>query len=173
MSKSIFSFEPEKALNTILWVAGKVSDPTFHRISKLIYFADKLHLQRYGRLICGDSYFAMKHGPVPSEVYDMLKAVRGDGSSEYRKEAVQAFEVRGRMKVVPLRSADPEVFSESDLECLNDSIKTYGCMTFEQLTAVSHDAAWDSADENDIIDVEQIIATLPDGEALLQHLQQS
>lgn len=168
---ALFSFDSDKALNAILWVAEMVKDPTFHRISKVIYFADKLHLERYGRLICGDSYCAMKHGPVPSAIYDMLKAVRGDGSSEYQAEAQRAFEVQGRMTVKPLRKADAEVLSESDIECLNESIQTYGRMSFDELTKVSHDEAWNSADENDLIDIEQIIATLPDGKALLQHLQ--
>jgi uncharacterized phage-associated protein len=43
-----------------------------------MYFADRKHLEKYGRFICGDSYVAMKHGPVPSEIYDILKAVISD-----------------------------------------------------------------------------------------------
>ncbi len=42
----------------------------------MMYFADRLHLERYGRFICGDSYVAMKNGPVPSFTYDILKARR-------------------------------------------------------------------------------------------------
>lgn len=168
-----FSFDSEKGINTILWIAERVKDPTFQRISKLIYFADKLHLGRYGRPICGDKYYAMKHGPVPSDIYDMLKAVRGDGSSEYQAEAEQAFQVLGQATVNPLRRADADVLSESDIECLDESIQTYGRMSFDDLTNVSHDEAWNSADENEIIDIEQIISTLSDGKALLQHLQQT
>jgi hypothetical protein len=43
-------------------------------------------------------------------------------------------------------------------------------MSFGQLTSLSHDKAWDSADENEFIEVEQIVATLPDSEVLLDHL---
>lgn len=171
MSNQTFQFSSEKAINVILWIAKRVVDPSFHRISKLVYFADKLHLERYGRLICGDTYFAMKHGPVPSEIYDMLKCVRGDGFSEHADEAETAFEVQGRMKVIALKDPDQDVLSDSDIECLNESIAQYGNLTFQELTNLSHDAAWESADENDIIDVEQIIATLPDGAALLEHLR--
>jgi hypothetical protein len=33
-----------------------------------MYFADKAHLEQYGRFICGDSYVAMK--PVPIGTYE-------------------------------------------------------------------------------------------------------
>src|SRR5262245_39031345 len=124
MTRKRFRFDPEKALNLVLYVAAKVKEPSFHTISKVIYFADKLHLERYGRLICGDSYVAMKHGPVPSEIYDMMKDVRGDGFSEHWQNARESFEVQGRATVVPRQEADLAVFSESDLECLKESIKT-------------------------------------------------
>ena len=170
MSVPPFRFDPEKALNAILWIAKHISGPTFHSISKLLYFADRLHLERYGRLISGDSYVAMKHGPVPSGTYDIMKAVRGDGACELASEAEKAFGVRGSYDVVPRRDPDADVFSESDIECLNESIKRYGNLSFKELTRLSHDEAWDAVDENDIIELEQIIATLPDGKALLEHL---
>jgi len=166
-------FDPVKALHLVLFVAQQVPHATFHTISKVIYFADKLHLQRYGRLICGDSYVAMKHGPVPSEIYDMMKGARGDGFSEHWQTARESFKVEGNATVVPCREPDLEVFSKSDLECLNETIKTYGHLDFSQLTELSHDAAWHATDDNDMIDLEQIVATFPDGTALLEYLRAS
>ncbi len=163
-------FDPEKALNAILWIAKRIPSPTFHSISKLFYFADRIHLERYGRLISGDSYVAMKHGPVPSGTYDIMKAVRGDGTCAVEEEAQEAFTVDGRYDVIPRRGADETLFSESDLECLQEALKRYGNLSFQELTRLSHDEAWDSVDENDIIELEQIIATLPDGASLLAHL---
>jgi uncharacterized phage-associated protein len=173
MKSRRFHFDPEKALNLVLYVARAVPQATFHTISKVIYFADKLHLQRYGRLICGDSYVAMKHGPVPSEIYDMMKDVRGDGFSEHWPIAREAFQVKEKATVVPSREPDLTVFSDSDRECLEESIKTYGHLNFARLTELSHDAAWEATDDNDMIDIEQIIATFPDSSALLQHLRAS
>lgn len=164
-------FDPEKALNAILWIAKRIPSPSFHSISKLLYFADRIHLERYGRLISGDSYVAMKHGPVPSGTYDIMKAVRGDGTCVVEEAAQEAFTVDGRHDVIPRREANEALFSESDLECLHEAITRYGRLSFIELTRLSHDAAWDSADENDIIELEQIIATLSDGASLLEHLR--
>lgn len=164
-------FDPEKALNAILWIAKRIPSPTFHSISKLLYFADRIHLERYGRLISGDSYVAMKNGPVPSGAYDIMKAVRGDGACVVEADAQEAFTVYRAYEVVPRREADEALFSESDLECLQEAIKRYGNLSFTELTRLSHDEAWNSADENDMIELEQIIATLPDGASLLEHLR--
>ncbi len=170
--RKFFRFDPEKALQAILFVAKKLPGATFHQISKIIYFADKAHLQKYGRLICGDTYVAMKHGPVPSGIYDILKSVRGDGSSEYTEQARGSLDVQNRYEVIPKTEPNIETFSQSDIECLTNSIKQCGHLSFNELTELSHDKAWENADENDIIDLEQIIATLPDGPALLEHLQE-
>jgi len=40
---------------------------------KSLFFADIAHLETYGRPVTYDNYVAMKHGPVASEAYDMLK----------------------------------------------------------------------------------------------------
>src|SRR5439155_4760124 len=157
MARSHVQFDPDKALQAILYITQRVSDPTFHRISKLMYLADKAHLAKYGRLIFGDTYVALKHGPVPSEIYDMLKAVRGDGWSAHMEEAKAAFRVEEDKQVVALKEAETNVFSESDLECLADAISRYGRLSFGALTDLSHDAAWLGADENDVIDIEEII----------------
>ena len=50
MAELKFTFEREKAIEAILYLAGRIEDPTFHSIGKLMYFADKTSLERYGRL---------------------------------------------------------------------------------------------------------------------------
>lgn len=165
-------FDAQKALEAILFVAHRVGDPGFHRISKILYFADREHLSQYGRLICGDSYVAMKLGPVPSRTYDILKCVRGDRERCEIEGASDAFQVRNGKYVKPTREADLSMLSKSDIKCLNESIKEYGDLPFDILTDVSHDQAWKSAGENNIIDIEQIVKTLSDSEELLAHLKE-
>src|SRR4030067_924651 len=77
MPVHIKHFDRDKALEVILFVARSLHNPTFHSISKILYLSDKLHLQEYGRLICGDQYIAMEYGPVPSAIYDMMKVAAG------------------------------------------------------------------------------------------------
>src|SRR3989338_2956187 len=63
MPVHIKHFDRDKALEAILYIAKNLHSPTYHSISKMLYLSDKLHLQEYGRLICGDRYIAMDNGP--------------------------------------------------------------------------------------------------------------
>lgn len=112
----------------------------------------------------------MKHGPVPSGTYDILKHVRGDGLSCSVPHAKESFRVEDSKLIVPFKDANLDLLSDSERESLDAAIEKYGTMSFRQLAILSHDKAWDSADENDFIEVEQIVATLPDPVALPDHL---
>jgi uncharacterized phage-associated protein len=149
-------FDAQKAIEAILYVTQRVPDPSFHRISKLLYFADKHKLAASGGLVVGDEYVAMKHGPVPSSVYDLLKCVRGDGTHRAGDAARAAFSVVDRCRVSALRDANNRYFSSVDIDSLDFAIREFGRLPFEELTRLSHDAAWQSADENEFLKFEDI-----------------
>jgi uncharacterized phage-associated protein len=169
-----FDFDKDAALSAVLYIVSRVPQPTFHRISKVLYFADRYHLEHYGRFICGDNYVAMNHGPVPSTVYDLLKAVRDKTTLAFDNETLKlyrdALEVKQNYYVDGKKEPNLDFLSESDLEALNHSIGEYGNLTFKELTDKSHDDAYESAGFNDFIEVEAIAKTLPNSETLLAHL---
>jgi len=171
-----FPFEPEKAVECVLYLAARLPRPGLHNIAKVFYFADKRHLREYGRLICGDSYVAMKYGPVPSAIYGMLKAVRGDARDQWTparavvKRAKGALAVSGH-RVKPLRSANLMELSDSDNECLDWAIKRYGGYLFPQLTRASHDRAWKNTLPNTAISLDAMTMGCKGREALLHYLR--
>ena len=170
-----FIFDAEKAVNTVLYIVQKLESPSFHTLFKIIYFADKYHLEEYGRLIFGDEYIAMKHGPVPSNVYDILKAI-SPYHQTYRHEYIakefgDALLVKDNHFINALKDCDLEVFSPSDTKCLDKAINEYGSMSFDELTEISHDRAWEEAGPSDIMSIESIIRTLPSADDLLEHLK--
>lgn len=165
-------FDASKALELILYAASRLQHPGLHSVSKVLYFADKDHLARYGRFMAGDRYVAMKHGPVPSGAYDIIKCVR-DGPTRFFNlpGAADAFSVQNDRDIVALRDADQDALSDSERACLDDAIERYGRLPFGRLTEVSHDDAWESADENDTIAVEAIARTVSDSTELLDYLR--
>jgi len=171
-----FPFEPAKAVECVLYLAARLPRPGLHNIAKVFYFADKRHLREYGRLICGDSYVAMKYGPVPSAIYGMLKAVRGDARDQWTPRREVVSRARGaltvsRYRVKPLRDADLNELSDSDVECLDWAVKKYGRRLFGELTQASHDAAWKSASPNTAISLEAMTANCRGRGALLDYLR--
>lgn len=160
----------EKAVEVLLYVTKSV--PNMYNALKVLYFADKAHLAKYGRLIYGDSYVAMRHGPVPSAAYDILKGARGDGICPAGVSPADLFSIDTGHCITPRRDANLELLSESDLECLDGAIEEYGCLTFAGLQKRSHsDRAFQSSDENDFMSLEDIAASLPDGHLLLDYMK--
>ena len=168
-------FDKDAALASIIYIASKVKNPTFHTISKLLYFADKKHLDEYGRFICGDNYVAMKHGPVPSVTYDILKSVKNCGHPAFDRKVLEEFtsalEIQSNYVVIPRIPPDLEFLSETDVECLNFAVENYGTMSFSELTNLSHDEAYEATGFNDYIDIEDIAKMFSDADALLEHLR--
>src|SRR3990172_1377165 len=129
-----FTFDKEKAIEAILYLAKRAKDPSFHSINKLLYFADKTSLERFGRFISGDDYVAMQWGPVPTNTYDIMKHRQADYPFRIEEHTVE-----------PLRDADTELLSESDIECLEASLELYGNAPFWKRQQDSHDEAYEQA----------------------------
>jgi len=168
-------FNTAKALEAIVLIAGKLRaanlESDLHSVSKLMYWADKWHLEKFGTTVCGDHYIAMKNGPVPSNMYDMMKFVRGDGKFLFPKEVAKSFEVKNEYEIHALREPNLSKLSESEIAALDHAIQTYGGLSFDERTKASHDAAWKSADRNDEIALVEIVKLLPNGEQVLEYLK--
>lgn len=170
MSVSVQRFDPRKAIEAIVYIASETPAPGFHKISKILYFADKLHLERYGAMISNDVYIAMDNGPVPSRIYDFMKFAAGRSVPAVNAIAAiaEAIVVNG-YTVKALRNADCDYLSQSELQCLDQIIASHGRKSFGELTDESHDAAWHSVAEDSPIPVTEIIKTLPGSPELLDH----
>ncbi len=156
-------------------IASALGAPDFHRVNKLLYFADKLHLERYGRGIIKDIYIAMKYGPVASGAYDLLKNGRLDPNNQITSPWLRFPAGDSRNPTVEAaQTPDLDQLSDSDIECLQEVINTYGQLSFLELTEISHDNAWHSARlrlKNSPMLLEEIVATLPNAPTVLAHLR--
>lgn len=137
-------FDKEKSLNALLYVANRVQRKDFHKIFKIIYFADRQHLADWGRPITGDTYIAMEAGPVPSRLYDMLKIVRGDSYLPDMEGLGKYFQVENWMYVRPLQDADLNKLSANEQEAMSEAIEKYAALSYDEIKEKSHDVAWRS-----------------------------
>lgn len=169
MATPIFDFS--RALNALLYVANRIDKRDIHKIFKILYFADMAHLFQYGRAITGDKYIAMKYGPVPSSIYDMVKIVRGD--SWYVMDDLKAFFTVTNSSLNPLRDADMSYLSESDVNVLKDAVDKYKDIDFDEMTRLSHGFAWKKTwdtSSNDEISVEDILRECKADEDYIQYI---
>ena len=177
------SFSPQRAIESLLFLAGNLEQPTIHEVLKLRYFADKIHLSKFGFMASGDTYSAMKFGPVASHTYNMLKAARGERSNWIHPDFVEAVEdslvVVESKNVRVLRAPNLELLATSDVECMKEALSLYGNMPFSERTELSHDTAWtkawdaacnDSMDASDM-GLTDIAETLENSAELIEHFR--
>lgn len=131
-------------MNALLYVANRVQRKDFHKIFKIIYFADRQHLADWGRPITGDTYIAMEAGPVPSRLYDMLKIVRGDSYMPDSEGLGRYFQIDNWMYVNPLVDSDLNKLSDNEQEALLEAINKYAMLSYDEIKEKSHDVAWRS-----------------------------
>lgn len=144
----------------------------FHKVFKILYFADQAHLTKYGTAITHDTYIAMTNGPVPSIAYDIARALRGDGLLACQKERFEPyFKVRDPFFIEALRNPQMDNLSPSERAALDDSIRQNKDLSFEDLTTKSHDSAWDKANRNAEMNLTDIAEAGGASDGLLEYIQ--
>src|SRR5947209_12680547 len=124
-----FRFNPEKLVHALAFFSTSVvKDLDTMKAAKLLYFADKLHLTRYGRPILGDDYYCMKHGPIPTLSLNIIQSrIAGTEDADDVEMMTEYFDVTGSKypQLVAKKMPDMEVFSDTDVEILNEILATY------------------------------------------------
>lgn len=127
-----FTLNSKKALQCLLWVLKKKPGIDKYNIMKVMFEADRYHLNKYGRPIYGEKYVAMKHGTVPSFMKDLLNI---DQNMPFYKCSLNGYKANS----VP----DYDVFSESDIEALEHGFEEYGNLSFYAVEKKNHEhRAW-------------------------------
>lgn len=140
------TFDQKSVIEAILYILSKADRPvTKYQIVKILYFADLLHLRRYGRTISGDWYAAMKFGPVPSQSYRIIQPLFNQDEPDYADIANVLTRGNGDYDVLPKRPPDRRMFSKSELECLDEVIADVLPRTFTSVKDKSHGPSWAKA----------------------------
>jgi hypothetical protein len=167
----------EKAFNVLLYVASSIQQPrNMYKVLKAIYYADKMHLEQYGRQIFNQRYQKLDYGNVPADSYDVITHVREGKAQPRMPERVKLrLRVEGKDTVKPLDKPNLDYLSKSELECLNAAIKVILPLSFDETKKFLHDD--DPAYQNEVklnkyLSLEEhIIPTLKDGDKILEYLR--
>ena len=139
------SFNQKRAINAVLYVASRLTDRGYHKIFKVLYFADRDHLADWGRTITGDRYIAMEFGPVPSALYDLFKR---EENAAGKGQFTDLFLTQSDKRITPRADANMRVLSRSDIKALDKALNEYGGKDFKTITDLSHGSAWDKTPRN-------------------------
>jgi uncharacterized phage-associated protein len=153
-----FQFDETKAVETLAYIATRWPGVTAFYASKILFFAEKLHLNRYGRPIVADTFIAMPNGPVPSTIYDFIEGnLDQAGDPEAITKAIE-IERNQFAHIKALRPADRDALSPSDIECLDEAIALCRGQSFKALSNRTHqERSYLEASGNGAMDYEAFI----------------
>jgi uncharacterized phage-associated protein len=166
------AFNENKTIHAVLYIVSKLKRKDFHKIFKILYFSDREHLNEYGRTITGDRYIAMSDGPVPSNLYDIFKSVRGDGYFKDNGKFGVYFSVTGNDLIKANKEPDLRKLSKTDMLCIEHSLQSYGNMSWDEIREKSHDYAWRSAAINRPIAFEDIIREAGSDDEYVEYIKE-
>ena len=135
-----FNFDFKKATQALNYLAknvGSSGNINKMRAIKLIYFADRYHLRKYGRPVTNDEYVAMKRGAVGSKTKDIAEntSFLDDVERDYRNRYIVS---KGTYDIQSIEEVDMDVFSDSDVEALDFTIKNLSRFDQFELVDISH-----------------------------------
>lgn len=146
-----FAFSEGKAFEVLAFMANTTPDLTPLYVAKILFYAEKWHLNKYGRPIMADTYIAMPKGPVPSTIRDYIEQ---NWLWVDRPDDLDRAITIDRSGYLPklrrgTRDADLSVLSESDIECLREAITFCTAKTPDELSRLAHlEKAWRNAPGN-------------------------
>ena len=134
-----FSFSHRKATQALNFFARRAGGSINKmKALKLVYFADRYHLRKYGRPVVGDEYLAMNYGPVASGTKDLaeMSDFLGEEEERYAKRFIRPAE--SAITYASINHVDARVLSESDREALEFAWKRFGRTTEFALSKLTH-----------------------------------
>lgn len=110
-------------------------------IVKTLFLADRAHLNEFGRPITFDNYYAMKHGPVPTFAYDLLKGHEAAWQATGMAKPWSAEAVPGKTYAHfhSERELDDDALAPSELELLESSMLVVKTLGFGQVRKLTHE----------------------------------
>lgn len=170
MTKGVFNFN--KAMNAVLYIVKHLKRADFHKVFKILYFSDRDMLSQAGMMITGDTYIAMNDGPVPSNIYDIFKSVRGDGFFNNQSELTAWIGVENWDLVTAKKEPDMRCLSKMDIQIIDETLQKYGELSWDEIREKSHDYAWRNTTLNRPIDVKNMLVETGESDSYIQYVQE-
>jgi len=171
-----FKFDIDKFISVVCYFASQnIGNMDKLKVCKLLYYADKQHILKFGKPITGDSYFRLDNGPVPSRALDIMNEVICGDKVLFDKKNSNKEKFLDYIKVKKTKTHPHPVFeaikkpnldflSASEQESLRDILQRYGKYNPGQLINLTHkDVCWRNTENNQEIDYRLFFEDQPDG----------
>ena len=135
-----FEFNATKFRELIVYIAERCKDdPTFGavKLNKILYYADFTAYRELRTPITGATYRKLSEGPAPKELVSSRDALVDSGRVRMEERNYFGWPQK-RLVVEPDHRADRELFSESELGIVDETIAFFRGKTAREVSDYSH-----------------------------------
>ena len=142
---------PLPKLKAILLYFGNNTNPRYLgkvKLMKLFYFLDFSHVKKYGAPITFDNYVHLSHGPIPSEIKNIIDDTAENPEQSMVSDVISIEKIDGidMYKVTPTREfteEDKKYFSNNEFESLRRVCLRFANKNTAEIEEESHkEAPW-------------------------------
>ena len=156
-----FVFNGKKSIHVILYViqqcGGKVGE---HNLWRIVFDTDRYHLNNHRRPVTGDIYRNMGFGPTPLGICNIIKGKRSPKKHLQEMGMTKPpFKYNRDTRILSSSIPhDPKRFTKTNVEALNQAIKKYGELSFDELKQANcRERSWRETERNQLIPFELIV----------------
>ncbi len=118
-----------------------------YSIVKTAFYAQQIQFAKSGVPLFKDDICALPFGPVPSDIYDILKIARGDQNEiGFHKNdgliGVAASIAFDSERFSTKEEPDLDYLSQSDIEAIDQAIRKVAEMCFDEIVKDTHSLEW-------------------------------
>lgn len=139
----------KKVANAIIYfIDSQVQNISKTKVMKLLFFADKIHLERYGKPIFYDDYIALQYGPIPSLTLNIINSINEPEKEDFKsliKEFLEYVRLNEQYDEDMITTTfekkkefNQKLFSQSEIEILNEISQKYKNYTAKKLSKLTH-----------------------------------
>ena len=105
------------------------------KLNKILFFAEFTHLRRHHRVISGCVFQKLPHGPAPRQLLPVRQNLIASGAARLIEED---FLGHPQQRLLPARDADLNVFTDDEIQTIEDVLGQLEGMTGTQVSELSH-----------------------------------
>lgn len=139
MNGTLKRYENQKVTEAILYILNKTGIISYFMLMKILFCADRANLKRWGDPVTSLAYYAREHGPVPVSVYQAIKYPKPERDFDFSG----TLERVGEYDVKPLRKADENYLSKTDMESLDYGISELQGKDYKEIEKYLHGEVYD------------------------------
>lgn len=165
-------YDVKKIANAIIYfIDNEVQNLGSTKLMKLCFYADKYHLEEYGKPIFNHTYTKLPKGPVPLWLYSIVRtSISGRFDYDFEEEVnifneyigISEISYGEYTQVIFTKREDAEFnnkfFSKTQLKVLNKVIEEFKTISAADISELSHETnAWKNVELNQEISYESMV----------------